>query len=163
MLDSLLDVAPLTWTGLLYAMAAGAIIEMEHQIMGKPAGMRTSMLICIGTYVFVAISSAVSNDATDPSRIIGQVVTGIGFLGAGVMLARDGLVYGVTSAAVIWILAAIGVLIDTDQELAGVKVALLTVLILIGIDLLEDSFKALQKGVHSKILPKIKKQTPVND
>ena len=157
MLADMLNVAPLSWTGILYAMAAGAIIGLERQIMGKPAGMRTSMLICLGTYVFVAISISISTQVTDPSRIIGQVVTGIGFLGAGVMLSRDGLVYGVTSAAVIWILASIGVLIGSGQELVGVKIAALCVMILVGIDLLEDSIKSLQRGVHSKLLPKTKR------
>lgn len=119
--------------------------------MGKPAGIRTSVLICVGTYVFVAVGKAITIAGGDPTRIIGQVVTGIGFIGAGVMLTRDGLVYGVTSAAVIWTLAAIGVLIGIGYEYSGVKVAILTVMILIGVDLLENSFKAMRQGVHRRI------------
>lgn len=65
----------------------------------------------MGTYVFITSSMLVAVDFTDPSRIIGQVVTGIGFLGAGAMLAKEGVVVGVTSAATIWALAAVGVCI----------------------------------------------------
>jgi len=119
-------------------------------LRGKPVGMRTSALICIGTYVFVAIARTVSNDSTDPSRIIGQVVTGIGFLGAGVILARHGAIVGVTSAAAIWVLAAIGVVIGLGYPWLGVKLAVLTVAILAGVDILERCSKLLQSGVHRR-------------
>lgn len=101
-------------------MLTGSIVGLERQLRGKPAGIRTSILITLGTYLCVALSSPLGHSVldpnrlmgqvvTDPSRIIGQVVTGIGFLDAGVMLTREGIVIGVTSAATIWGLAAIGV------------------------------------------------------
>ena len=93
---AVLSIAPLDWLGLLAAILSGSIVGIERQICGKPVGLRTSALICVGAYVFVSISNHVSNGATDNSRIIGQVVTGVGFLGAGVMMARDGIVVGVT-------------------------------------------------------------------
>ncbi len=142
------DVYPLTWEALLCCFLAGLIIGLERQLRGKPVGMRTSALICIGTYVFVAITRSISTEITDPSRITGQVVTGIGFLGAGVILARQGAVVGVTSASAIWILAAIGVTIGAGFPWLGVKLAILTVAILTGVDLVESHFEALQKGVH---------------
>lgn len=148
---TLFDIAPLTWLGLGCTMLSGTIVGLERQIMGKPAGIRTSILICLGTYVFVVVGNAITTETGDPSRIIGQVVTGIGFLGAGVMITRDGLVHGITSAAVIWTLAAIGVMIGSGYVFAGVKLAILTVIILIGVDLLEDSFKALRRGVHKTV------------
>jgi len=151
MFEEIFAIEPLEWAGIFAAMLSGTIIGTERQFLGKPVGIRTSMLICIGTYIFVAISNSVTNSTTDPSRIIGQVVTGIGFLGAGVMLSRDGLVYGVTSAAAIWMLAAIGVTIGSHHYLTGIRLAVLAVIILVGVDLLEDTFKALQKGVHSKL------------
>lgn len=120
-------------------------------------GIRTSILICLGSYTFVTVSNSVADESTGPSRIIGQVVTGIGFLGAGVMLARDGLVVGVTSAAAIWILAAIGVTIASMYYWTGVKIAILGVVILVGIDMLEHTFAALQKGVHAKLISKLRK------
>jgi len=154
MFEEIFAIEPLEWAGIFAAMLSGTIIGTERQFLGKPVGIRTSMLICIGTYIFVAISNSVTNSTTDPSRIIGQVVTGIGFLGAGVMLSRDGLVYGVTSAAAIWMLAAIGVTIGSHHYLTGIRLAVLAVIILVGVDLLEDTFKALQKGVHSKLRSK---------
>lgn len=105
----------------------------------------------MGTYVFVAMMRCVSNQITDPSRIIGQVVTGIGFLGAGVILARHGAVIGVTSASAIWLLAAIGVVIGVGFPWLGVKLALLTVAILVGVDMVEHRFEFLQRGVHRSL------------
>ena len=104
-----ISVAPLSWISLFACLLAGGIVGIERQWQGKPIGIRTSILICLGTYVFVAIGSVIVTGTTDPTRIIGQVITGIGFLGAGVMLTRDGMVVGATSAASIWVLAAIGV------------------------------------------------------
>jgi len=130
-------------------MLAGTIIGFERQLLGKPVGIRTSMLVCLGTYVFVAVSNFVAVDATDPTRVIGQVVTGIGFLGAGVMMTRKGMVYGVTSAASIWMLAAIGVVVASGSVVSGIKLAVLTVVILVGVDWLESSFKAMRRGVHA--------------
>jgi len=146
-----LDVGPLTWEGLLCCFLSGLIVGLERQLRGKPVGMRTSSLICIGTYVFVAITRHVANDVTDPSRIIGQVVTGIGFLGAGVILARQGAIVGVTSAASVWVLAAIGVVIGVGYCWLGVKLAVLTVVILAGVDFVENRFESLQKGVHGRL------------
>jgi putative Mg2+ transporter-C (MgtC) family protein len=108
-----------------------------------------SALLC-GTYIFIAASMVVATDATDPSRIIGQVITGIGFLGAGVMLARDGFVLGVTSAATIWALASIGVTIALDYQATAIKLSFIVVGVLVGVDLLEDYFQALTRGVHKK-------------
>jgi putative Mg2+ transporter-C (MgtC) family protein len=160
MIEKILSIDPLEWAGIFSAMLSGTIIGTERQILGKPVGIRTSMLICVGTYVFVAIANSVNSDATDPSRIIGQVVTGIGFLGAGVMLSRDGLIYGVTSAAAIWVLAAIGVTIGSHHYLTGIRLAVLAVIILVGVDMLEGTFKALQQGVHSKLKSKGKSDIP---
>jgi putative Mg2+ transporter-C (MgtC) family protein len=145
---SVIDISPLTWEALLCCFLSGIIIGLERQLRGKPVGMRTSALICLGTYVFIAISNHVANQVTDPSRIIGQVITGIGFLGAGVILARHGAIIGVTSASAIWVLAAIGVVIGLGFPWLGVKLALLTVAILSGVDLVESRFEFLQRGVH---------------
>jgi putative Mg2+ transporter-C (MgtC) family protein len=147
---NLIEVSPLEWEALLCCLLSGIIVGLERQLRGKPMGMRTSALICMGTYVFVAITQQVSNEMTDPSRIVGQVITGIGFLGAGVILARGGAVIGVTSASAIWILAAIGVVIGVGFPWLGVKLAVLTVAILVGLDLVEHRFAFLQRGVHEK-------------
>ncbi len=144
-------IAPLHGLGLLTTFLCGGIVGLERQLCGKPAGIRTSTLICMGTYIFVVTGVPLAGGAGDPSRVIGQVVTGIGFLGAGVILTREGAVVGVTSAATIWVLAAIGVLAGMERYPAAIATALLTVGILVGVNLLENLFVSLQRGVHSRI------------
>ena len=148
---SVIDVSPLSWEALLCCFLSGIIIGLERQLRGKPVGMRTSALICVGTYIFIAVTRQVANEITDPSRIIGQVITGIGFLGAGVILARQGMIVGVTSASAIWVLAAIGVTIGVGYPWLGVKMSILTVAILVGVDFLENRFEPLQRGVHRRL------------
>ncbi|MDH4263604.1 MAG: MgtC/SapB family protein [Spirochaetia bacterium] len=150
LINEIFSITPLNWSGILSTLIAGAIVGFERQYMGKPVGMRTSMLICTGTYTFVVVSNSVSGTMTDPSRIIGQIVTGIGFLGAGVILTKDGIVVGVTSASAIWVLSAIGILIGSGFYYTGIKIAILTVIILIGIDVIEYFFGSMAKGVYKK-------------
>jgi putative Mg2+ transporter-C (MgtC) family protein len=150
----LLNIAPLTWSEIGAALFCGSLLGFERQLKGKPAGIRTSILICLGTYIFVKLGIAMHGAHADPTaatRAIGQVVTGIGFLGAGVILARDGIIQGVTSAAVIWILAAIGAAIGCGFCGMAISITLLAMAMLIGVDLLERWFKALRRGVHAKI------------
>ena len=142
------DISPLSWHGIAATLAAGSIVGLERQLRGKPAGIRTSILITLGTYLFVALSAPLNNSGTDPSRIIGQVATGIGFLGAGVMLTRDGIVVGVTSAATIWVLAAIGVAIGLGHFQTGIWLSVLVVFVLTGVDMLENASSLLRRGVH---------------
>lgn len=146
---------PIFWQRIVVAIICGGIIGLERQLRGKPAGIRTSILICLGTEVFVALGALLTTDiaGADPSRVVGQVVTGIGFLGAGVIMAKEGLVQGVTSAAVIWMLAAIGSAIGLGHEHGGVVLAVLTVGVLTGVELLETSFLLLREGVHAPHLP----------
>ncbi len=160
-----LDIAPLDWWAILSCFVSAMIIGLERQLMGKPIGIRTSALICMGTYVFVAITRHMSNEVTDPSRIVGQVITGIGFLGAGVMMSKNGSIVGVTSAAAIWILAAVGVIVGMGYYLLGVKIALLTVGILVGVSLLENSFGFMRRGVHFKLAKRRDRQeeSPTTD
>lgn len=145
-------ILPLHSLGLLTTFVCGGIVGLERQISGKPAGIRTSTLICMGTYVFVAAGIPLAGNVGDPSRVIGQVITGIGFLGAGVILTREGAIVGVTSAATIWVLAAIGVLAGAERYAAAICVALLTIGILVGVNILESVFVGLQRGVHARIV-----------
>jgi len=145
------DIAPFQWHAILSAIVCGGMIGFERQVRGKPVGIRTACLITLGTYLFITTSSSLEVENSDPTRVLGQIVTGIGFLGAGVMLARDGAVMGVTSAATIWLLAAIGAMIGTNNLIAAVKVSLLVVGILYGVDILENHAKILTRGVHASI------------
>jgi len=148
--DSLIDIAPFQWHAIATTLLCGMIIGLERQLRGKPVGIRTSSLVALGTYTFVAVSLSIDNHNSDPTRIIGQVVSGVGFLGAGVMLAKDGEVIGVTSAATIWVLAAIGTCIAVGYTFTGVKLALITVAILYLVDHLENVSTMFTRGVHSQ-------------
>lgn len=129
------------------AILCGGIIGLERQLRGKPAGIRTSVLICLGTLLFVRLASEIQGG--DPTRVLGQVVTGIGFLGAGVILTSGGLVKGVTSAAVVWLLAAVGSAIGMDRYLHALAFSLVSVLVLIGVEHLERRVRWLRRGVHA--------------
>jgi putative Mg2+ transporter-C (MgtC) family protein len=143
------------WLRLGTAVLCGGIIGLERQLRGKAAGIRTSILICLGTALFVGLGDSFSGERVDPTRVLGQVVSGIGFLGGGVILAREGNVVGVTSAAVIWVLAALGALIGLGHLLAAVVLTLVTVGLLIGVELLESVFRRLRQGATERELERI--------
>jgi len=126
------------------AVLCGGIVGIERQLRGKAIGIRTGILICLATQVFVRLGITLDDSDVDPTRVIGQVVTGVGFLGAGVILARGGAITGVTSAAVVWMLAAIGSTIGVGRPLEGLVLSLLVVGVLIGVRLLESAFKRLR-------------------
>ena len=144
---------PLTaqfWIGIGVAVLCGGIVGFERQIRGKPAGIRTNILICLGTSIFVQLGATFGGANVDPTRVLGQVATGIGFLGAGVIIAREGLVKGVTTAAVIWVLAGIGAMIGLGKFAAAIVLAIVTVGILTGIELLEEGVRRLRSGEHAR-------------
>lgn len=149
-IQSIVSIYPFSWSCIGAALLCGTMIGLERQTRGKPVGIRTSSLIVLGTYMFVMIGTTVNNVSADPSRIIGQVVTGIGFLGAGVMLTRDGTVVGVTSAATIWTLAAIGVCIAVVGELVAIKMAIVVIGILLGVSILESQSVFFTRGAHAQ-------------
>ena len=100
---------------ILTAVFCGLIVGVERTFRGKPAGIRTNVLISLGACLFMILSEYVATEALrlgfsnpDPARIAAQVVSGIGFLGAGAILINRGIVTGLTSAASIWVIAAIG-------------------------------------------------------
>ncbi|HBK93500.1 MAG TPA: magnesium transporter MgtC, partial [Porphyromonadaceae bacterium] len=90
------------------AVAAGGAVGLERQINNKSAGFRTNTLVSVGACIYVLINVILTENGGDPTRIIGQIVTGIGFLGAGVILHRGINVQGLTTAATIWCSAALG-------------------------------------------------------
>ena len=141
---------PLSLLGVGTAVLCGMVVGLERQLSGKPTGMRTSILICLGSYIFVAVNQMISGGNVDPGRIVGQIITGIGFIGAGVILTRQGIVVGVTSAAVIWVLAGVGILIGFEKYLTAIVISLLVVAILIGVNFLESSFMILRKGIYER-------------
>ena len=93
---------------ILVAVLLGGLIGLERELRDKPAGLRTIVLICVGAALFTIVSEIVGGPDWDTTRIAAQVVTGIGFLGAGAILRDRSGVYGITTAATIWAVAAIG-------------------------------------------------------
>ena len=137
------------WTSIGVAVLCGGIIGLERQIRGKPAGIRTNILICLGTTIFIQLSTILQGPNVDPTRVLGQVVTGIGFLGAGVIIARGRHVKGVTSAAVIWTLAGIGAMIGFGLFIPAIALAVVTVVILTSLEFLETNIHWLRRGEHA--------------
>lgn len=132
------------------ALVCGAIIGFERQLRGKPAGIRTCILICLGTCVFTGLSAVCPGNAIDPTRVLGQIVTGVGFLGAGVIIAKEGAVTGVTTAAIIWTLAGIGATIGVGRLSSALMVTIVIVMVLLGVEFLETTFRRLRCGVHAR-------------
>jgi putative Mg2+ transporter-C (MgtC) family protein len=149
-LDSFDPLARPFWVSVGMAVLCGAIVGLERQVRGKTAGVRTSILICLSTTIFIQLGAASSSGQGDPSRVLGQLVTGVGFLGAGVIISREGVVSGVTTAAVIWVLAATGAAIGLGHHLGALALALVTVGILTGVEFLESSVRWLTRGIYHK-------------
>jgi putative Mg2+ transporter-C (MgtC) family protein len=106
------------------AILCGGIIGVEREWKHKPAGLRTNILICLGAMLYTTLSLLITQHAThgqpsDPGRIAAQVVTGIGFLGGGMIIQSGGAVTGLTSAATVWIVAAIGVCIGLGYPITA--------------------------------------------
>ncbi|MDF5517791.1 MgtC/SapB family protein, partial [Vibrio parahaemolyticus] len=129
----------------------GLMIGIERQTRGKPVGIRTAILIISGTYLFMSMAVSLSPNTLDQARVLGQIITGVGFLGAGVMMTLDGKIHGVTSAAVIWVLAGLGLMIGLGYLTQSVVITLLTLTVLLGVDKAENHIKALRRGVHQRI------------
>lgn len=113
-------------------MVLGGLIGWEREARRKAAGLRTNILICVGAAAFTLVSETFHGGTTDSSRVAAQIVTGIGFLGAGTILHARGHVRGLTTAATIWVVAAIGLTVGTGQyALAGVTTGLVILALLI--------------------------------
>lgn len=136
------------WLSIGMSALCGGIIGLERQLRGKPAGIRTSILICLGTTIFIHLG-ALAGPGTDPSRVLGQVITGIGFLGAGVIISREGTITGVTTASVVWVLAAVGATIGLGHYAGAIALSLVTVIVLWVMDYLEERVSAtFGRGAH---------------
>ena len=108
---------------LVIAAFLGAVIGYERARAKKPAGIRTHLLVCMGAALFTVISIWGFVGNADPSRIAAGVVVGVGFLGAGTILRQERGVAGLTTAATIWAVAAIGVAIGTGLYIVGAVAA----------------------------------------
>ena len=112
----------------LFAFIIGAVIGLEREFRSKPAGFRTMILICVGSCLFTILSKEAAVGSTD--RIASNIVTGIGFIGAGVIFKEGISVNGLTTAALIWITAAIGMAIGYHNYPLTVLVSAIVVIVL---------------------------------
>ena len=110
------------------AFVIGAVIGMEREFRSKPAGFRTMILICVGSCLYTIISKEAGSDSTD--RIASNIVTGIGFIGAGVIFKEGITVNGLTTAALIWTTAALGMAIGYNNYPLAIVVSSMVVIIL---------------------------------
>jgi putative Mg2+ transporter-C (MgtC) family protein len=132
------------------ATLLGGAIGMERELSGKPAGLRTNILICVGATLFTVLSFKLSGNRGDPARVAAQILPGVGFIGAGTILHARGAVTGLTSAATIWVVAAIGMALGAGAYTEAVGTTLLVMLILAGLRYLED-FVA-RRSTHSHLV-----------
>ena len=125
---------------LLLATVLGGAIGWERQASHKPAGLRTLILICIGATLLTDLSMRAAAHATgpaDPGRIAAQIVTGMGFLGAGTILQSRGSIMGLTTAATMWVVAAIGMAVGFGAAIEAVGTTFLVLMALIPLRTLE--------------------------
>ena len=131
----------LSWPPLLIAsklalaMICGGAIGIERELNRKPAGLRTNVLICFGAALYMIVSRHISGGAayTDPARLAAQVVAGIGFLGAGVILQARGSITGLTTAATIFVVGAVGISIGEGLFSLGLFSTISIILVLVGL------------------------------
>lgn len=149
------------------AVLCGVIVGFERGLRAKPAGVRTNMLICLGSCLFMIISEYVARSAKlegyanpDPARIAAQVVSGIGFLGAGAILRNHGIVTGLTTAASIWGVAAIGLAAGEGLISIAVISSILIVLTLEAFSWVEHKVNMV-RARYMKLETIIKKETRV--
>lgn len=130
---------------LFLAIILGGLVGLEREFTKREAGLRTFILVCSGATLFTLVSLKLSESLLekpgidfDPSRIIGQIVLGIGFLGAGLIIFRGARIEGLTTAAALWMTAAIGAALGAGFYFLAVFAAFLMVLILSGFRLIEE-------------------------
>jgi putative Mg2+ transporter-C (MgtC) family protein len=113
---------------ILIAVLIGGIIGFERELHSKAAGLRTITLITVGATMFTILSSKFMD--TSSSRVASNIVTGVGFLGAGAILFAEGKVKGLTTASSIWVAASLGMAVGLGQYILGVATALMVVIVL---------------------------------
>src|SRR6185503_15597498 len=141
---------------LLLATLLGGAIGVEREFAGKPAGLRTNILICIGAALFTQLSIDIAQIGFSPdhhpygdtTRIAAQIVSGIGFLGAGAILHGQGSVVGLTTAATVWAVAAIGAAVGAGAYVDACGATALIMLILIGLRPVEQRLLAKRRRLH---------------
>ena len=125
---------------LILATVLGAIVGIEREITKKPAGLRTHMLVSLGSCLFTIVS--VHNFSSDPARVAASIVTGMGFIGAGAIIAERGRVVGVTTAASLWVTGSIGLCTGTGNYLLSIAATIIIFLVLFSKKMLRKERKS---------------------
>ncbi|MFQ5435017.1 MAG: MgtC/SapB family protein, partial [Anaerolineae bacterium] len=122
---------------LTLAAVLGGIVGVERELNGHPAGLRTNILISTSSCLFTILSIKafpLTGGSQDTARVAAQIVTGVGFLGAGAVIQTKKAVHGLTTAATIWMVAAVGMAAATDLYILGILTTIMTtgILVLLG-------------------------------
>ncbi len=141
---------------LVLAVVLGGAIGWEREASSKPAGLRTNILICVGATLFTEVSLrfgglAIAGAVRDPARIAAQIVTGIGFLGAGTIIQARGTVTGLTTAATLWVVAGIGMAVGGGSYVEAVGATLLVLIVLVLLAPMENAI-ARRRATHLRIV-----------
>ena len=137
-------------------MVLGGAIGLEREFSGKPAGLRTNILICLGSAILMDLSIRIGVTPEgvrvgDPARLAAQVVSGIGFLGAGTILQARGVIVGLTTAATIWVVAAIGLTIGAGHWVEAIGATVLVAAVLLGLGKAERRLHAMRRRVTGTV------------
>jgi putative Mg2+ transporter-C (MgtC) family protein len=138
---------------LILAAVLGGIIGLEREIRDKPAGLRTNMLICVGSALFMSLSTQVAKLlGGDPTRIAAQIISGIGFLGAGAVLHSHGFVLGLTTAATIWVAAGVGMALGSGMYLVAIFATAMSLVTLYFLSFVEDRIQGRRSYSYSLVV-----------
>ncbi len=118
---------------IVLALVLGGVMGLERQYNDKPAGYATNSIICVGATLFTVLSLYMSELGGDPGRIAAQIVSGVGFLGAGAILREGNKVSGLTTAAAVWLVAAIGMAVGFGQYLLACAACAAILLLQLGV------------------------------
>ena len=135
---------------LVLAVILGGAVGLERELKGKPAGLRTNILICLGATLFTVLSYRLGSGVGDPGRVAAQVLTGVGFIGAGTILHMRGAVTGLTSAATIWVVAAIGMAVGARGYIEAMGATLVVMVVLAGLGPVEHLVA--QQATHGHLI-----------
>jgi putative Mg2+ transporter-C (MgtC) family protein len=135
----------------ILAAVLGGIVGAERELSGHPAGLRTNILIATSSCLFTLLSIyAFPGTPRDTARVAAQIVTGVGFLGAGAVIQTRRAVHGLTTAATIWMVAAVGMAAATDLYILGIVTTLVTTVTLVLLAPLSNRMAARAERLHKK-------------